>query len=72
MKYIIIGIVIGILYSITGCTQLPPKPRPQSYDMVTFCKTYGGVKHCEDLPRDEAKALTIREYQRMLNRMGRF
>ena len=74
MKYIIIGIFIGILFSITGCstTLLPPAPKPQAYDMVTFCKTYGGVKHCEDLPRDEAKALTIREYQRMLNRMGRF
>ena len=72
MKYVIIGIVIGACLELAGCTQLPPKPRPQSYDMVTFCKTYGGVKHCEDLPRDEAKSRTIREYQRMLNRMGRF
>ena len=42
MRYLI------ILLLLTGCstTQLPPKPRPQSYDMVTFCKTYGGVKHC--------------------------
>ena len=39
--------------------QFASKPRPQSYDMVTFCKTYGGKKHCEDLPRDEAKALQL-------------
>ena len=52
--------------------KLPPAPKPQSYDMVTFCKTYGGVKHCERVTRDEARALTWREYERMLNRMGRF
>ena len=72
MKYVIIGIVIGACLELAGCTQLPPKPRPQSYDMVTFCKTYGGVKHCEEVTSDEAKALTWREYSRMLNRMGRF
>ena len=68
MRYLI------ILLLLTGCstTQLPPTPRPQSYEMVTFCKTYGGVKHCERVTQDEAKALTMREYQRMLNRMGRF
>ena len=68
MKYII------ILLLLTGCstTLLPPAPKPQAYDMVTFCKTYGGVKHCERVTREEAKALTWREYSRMLNRMGRF
>ena len=68
MKYII------ILLLLTGCstTLLPPAPKPQAYDMVTFCKTYGGVKHCEEVTSDEATALTLREYSRMLNRMGRF
>ena len=69
MKYIII-----LLLLLTGCstTLLPPAPKPQAYDMVTFCKTYGGVKHCEEVTSEEAKALTWREYSRMLNRMGRF
>ncbi len=66
-----------ILLLLTGCTsgKLIPTKGTSSFnstEYIEICETFGGRRECYLMERSEAEAKIRLEYQRMLNRMGRF
>ena len=72
MRYIILGIIIGICLELSGCANRPVTTSTKEVNMVRICDTFGSVRHCEMMTEEEAQMLINRRMIQMINRSGRW
>ena len=71
--YFILGIILG-LYLLTGCTHSTGPSRPPTNSLgeyIEVCETYGAMRECYLMKKEDAAGYIGQQYEQMLWRIGR-